>query len=385
MAPLVQLWPNPALLEGVKSRKKPIFKADKAIVTSGTGSNWNASGIALCLESRIVAIGEGANCVVDLLLGKQSQESGTVSRHEALVVAHLGPHLAGQNAGVERHAAAVAAALGKKPQVVVLDEALSHGGAGWAKAFQQLIRDPSLMSFKGAVIVLCSFQATFAMRRLCSEQWLSSNGQVLQQDASSQRFQIVEDALSETLTDAPVAVKKGRGRSQNVPKHQLLLDEARALSEWCFEEDVVSLAHKEGWTVSFLTEEVHDGSVSLRGFLCYRSIHTNTCKELHIERLAVPKQERGRGFARMLMQWVLGEAARMPLCDCASIQCSSVRKAIPFYEKFGFATTGTEDKDELTPMQLRNQSLVCNSFESQVSCVDSPSKTEDACAESTQC
>ena len=42
----------------------------------------------------------------------------------------------------------------------------------------------------------CEHEATFAVRRLCNEQWCTTaNSQVTQQDISGQRYQIVEDAL----------------------------------------------------------------------------------------------------------------------------------------------------------------------------------------------
>lgn len=63
------------------------------------------------------------------------------------------------------------------------------------------------------------------------------------------------------------------------------------------------------------------------------------------------------------MQWILDEAARMPLSDCALVTCASVEKAVAFYERFGFVAGQNverqvkEDKDGLTFMQLCNASL----------------------------
>jgi len=369
MAPLAATWPAPSALQGVKSRKKAFFKADKATVTVDNGSSWAVSSISVCLESRIAAVGEGARAVSELMLGTRQLNVGAATSHPALVVAHLGPHLAGRTADADQHISAVATALQQQPHAVILDEALPHGGAGWARAFQQIVRDPALSSFKGAVVVVCGCEATFAVRRICSEQWVGACDKVMQQDTAGQRLQIVENAVKATSSDAEgqTAGKKPRGKKQTNSAgdyNEALVGETRTLSEYLFEEDVVSLARKKGWTVALLTEDANDGCGTLRGYLCYRYVATTAGRELHIERLATPRQFRGRGFARVLMKWILGEAARMPRSDCTQITCSAFEGVVKFYELFGFAVNPDrrpvikDDEDPQTFMELCNASLV---------------------------
>lgn len=133
-----------------------------------------------------------------------------------------------------------------------------------------------------------------------------------------------------------------------------LLEEARALSEYIFEEDVVELARTEGWTLTLLTETGADGTRCLRGLLCYRRLPT----QIYIERLAVPQQCRGRGFAKVLMRWLVGEASCLSRSECASLTCSAFDKVVPFYKSLGFLVSGSgappkgDEEDPQTSMEL---------------------------------
>merc|ERR1712039_607406 len=108
--------------------------------------------------------------------------------------------------------------------------------------------------------------------------------------------------------DASKKTRKNRNRNDEDTTLTALISEARDLSEYWFEEDVVAMCQKKGWHLAILVE-----NGSLRGFLCSRFIATDVGEELVIERLGVPKPFRKRGFGAMLMQWIMEEAARMPL------------------------------------------------------------------------
>jgi ribosomal protein S18 acetylase RimI-like enzyme len=369
-------WPAPAALAAVKSKKKAIFKADKLKIISQTGCTWQTSGISLCLESRIAAIGEAGRAVVDLLLRKVEPEGGNVSLHESMVAVNIGPHLAGEEAEAQQHVAAIMEALKVKPQVVVLDEALKSGGATWARVFRELIRASALLDFKGAVVVCCDSEPTFAMRRVCCEQWAPTNDRILQQDVPGSSFRIIEDALAllSSCGEAAENTSKQRGKKQMAAKTNMeqgvngLKEEIRALSEHWFEEDALKVCRTQKWTLALLTQVGDAGLGSLRGYICYRYVVSPAGKkEIHIERLAVPKQYRGGGFAKMLMRWLMGEASRMPLSECAMLTTSALEHVIKFYERFGFAGCPEretehehdEDDDPHLFMQLPNMSLVC--------------------------
>jgi len=297
-----------------------------------------ASDLTVALESRIAALGEAGRTVAALLLDEQLPASGAVWRHPALKVALLGPRLAGPSGSPGEHAAAVSAVLKARPQVVVLEEAPGQAGGAWAKAFGALLRSDALRSFKGAVVV-CALEETFALRAACSERWALVDGALRQEPLHGRGLEVIEDALGTGLGPRPgpdvAAGSRRRARRPGRSEEGALLEEARSLSEFCFEEDLPRQASAESWTVTLLVEAA-DGGGSLRASLCHRWLPPPRA-ELRVERLAVPPKHRGHGYAKELMRWLFSEAARMPRSECERITCSAFEHVVPFYRSLGFA------------------------------------------------
>jgi len=340
-------WPAPAPLEGIKSRTKPIFKMAAAEVDVG-GKVLTVPSVTLALDSRIAAIGECGSAVAAVLLGDLAVSSGKVVPHPKLVVAHLGPHLAGVDAGVAQHIAAIVSALQERPQVVVLEEAMETGGEAWLRTFSEALRSKALSSFKGAVIV-CVAEETFDVRRVCPERWTGASGKMCQENIPV-GLEVVEDALNVGDGECESTGKAGKRRMQEAAANaEALLEQARELSEYCFEEDIVEKARAQNWTLSLLTETVSD-VVSLRGFVVHRMIAAPRA-ELYIERLAVPRKFRGQGHAQQLMSWARAKAARMPQSECSLITCSAFDKVVPFYQKLGFVVCERPEGEEEEEME----------------------------------
>lgn len=360
-------WLAPAPLEGVKSRKKPLFKIDQATVTLDD-SGIEVSGLALTLDSRIAAIGDAGRSLVDMLLSGCVPAKAYV--HESLNCFHVGPHLAGATASYEQHKKAVSDGLRKKPHVVILDEALSarsktHGTREWLRFFSEILRSESFAAFKGAIVV-CSCEETFAVRKLCSERWLHKK--TLQQEQITGRgFQIIENAIeskeSKTLEKSSGGRAQRRGGQRGAAADsEAFLEEARELSDFIFEEDLLKFAREKDWKVALLVEEAASGVQNVRGYLTYKH---EPDAEIHVERLAVSPQQRKRGHGRRLMQWLSEEMMRLPSSECAKITCSAFDEVVPFYQSLGFATCpkpeGKEEhagSDPATWMECRNNSLI---------------------------
>merc|ERR1712226_1515228 len=82
-------------------------------------------------------------------------------------------------------------------------------------------------------------------------------------------------------------------------------------------------------------------------------------KELCIHRLAVSSECRGLGHGQRLVQRALARAAQIPVSECAWISCLSLKPAVPFYEKLGFAFAEDQNHTHsVTKMLLNNASLV---------------------------
>lgn len=59
-----------------------------------------------------------------------------------------------------------------------------------------------------------------------------------------------------------------------------------------------------------------------------------------IERVAILKAYRGKGIGRALMKYILAELRKEPMIEL--FRLSSQAFAVPFYEKLGFRTRGSE-------------------------------------------
>jgi len=374
------LWQIPGPLEGVKSQKRAIFKLDDIKVASG-GQELNVTGVALTLDSRVAAVADIGSAIVSLLLREQEPVAGEVTQHKALNVVRLGPHLAVAAAAAqgatdtascqptaEAHLEALAAAFRSKPQVVVLEEACKAGGATWAKVFHDLLRSEGLRDFRGAVVV-CAAEETFALRRVCAERWAEVQGSSSCQEAMPGRqFDVIEDVLSlhrAAQAEEMAGGKKKKAGRKGAEEEEWVVpfEEARALNDFIFEEDLVKKSIKEKLTVSLLTETKSDGTKTLLGYICYKKNERN---EVYIARLAVPMNKRKFGAGGKLCRWLLAECARMPTSECASITCSALDNVVAFYNKLGFAVatppaeeSGECEEDPQTWMAKTNESLVC--------------------------
>eukprot|EP00442_Polarella_glacialis_P046580 CAMPEP_0115132570 /NCGR_PEP_ID=MMETSP0227-20121206/53835_1 /TAXON_ID=89957 /ORGANISM="Polarella glacialis, Strain CCMP 1383" /LENGTH=358 /DNA_ID=CAMNT_0002538395 /DNA_START=54 /DNA_END=1129 /DNA_ORIENTATION=- len=341
---------QPPLRACVKSRQRAIFDVPLAGLQRSETSHSSMppvnriSGLRLTLESRIYAAGEAGQVAVEILLGRLQLCSGKALRHENLSILHLGPHLAGSGASQEKHLEALAAALQAAPQVVVLDEAQAAGDEAWAEIFNQLVTAKDvLQDFRGA-LVLSVAEETVPIRQLCSQRWACNAGW-LWQEASAEDLLVEEDVLAEG-------------------KEHPLLQEVAELSKACFfEEDCVAKAREKGWVLTLLSEAAENGGERrLCGFMCHM-LKKPPKAELHIARLAVVEQSRGRRHGRHLMQWILDKAASiMPRSKVAWISLSALDEAIPFYEQFGFTDMtcdNLEDEEHFqTWMELKNISVV---------------------------
>lgn len=334
-------WPAPAPLEGLKSRKKPIFKVVSATLGDGGA---RVAGISLTLDSRVAAVGDPSRAAIELLLGDAAVVDGKAQPHEGLSVARLGPHLAGPGASAEAHCVAVAAALAElRPQVVVLEEAAEAKCEGWAQTFSELLRSEAARTFRGALVARVARESP-PLRKLCAERWVGEAGRVWQEELPSTGPEIIEDALGGGLrpSEEPKGPAKGRRARQDrqaEEEAEVLIEQMRELSDYCFEEDLTESASSEKWTVTILVEPSPGGGArSLRGYLCYK-MYPPPRAEMHLTRLATHKRHRGRGYAAQLMAWFLERAAQMPRRECASITCSAFDGVVRFYQRFGFVVT----------------------------------------------
>lgn len=346
-------WPAPSALSGVKSKKKPVFKVASGTVVSPC-CTLDITDVSLCLESRLLAVGDAGRLLVEVLLQEQELSSGKAIRHEQLVALRLGPELAGLDAGPSEHKRAVLKALqASKPHVIVLDEAAGLGVRGWSCAFRELARSDAVRSYKGAVIV-CSAKESFALRGVCDERWSAARGQMRQSPCGGDGLEIIEDALVVPVPSGKAAKK--RGARDAAEYAQALLAEARELSEAEFEEDVVDVCQEEGWTLTLLVDTATDGANRLKGYLCYKT-RSAPCADLHVSRVCTPRRLRGKGHGVLLMQWAMEKAQQLPDETCRSVSLAALDTVVPFYTKLGFVARGREKvKDGEDPQTVMDWS-----------------------------
>lgn len=338
-------WQSPLELAGVKSRKRPVFEVALGNLESNAAGVNRICGLKLTLGSRVCALGAAGRIAVDLLLDQRKLKSGKVQRHENLHVVHLGPHLASDPSSVEEHLASCAVALATRPQVVVLDARSPCAAEAWNAAFEELLGE-ALQNFRGALVV--AGEECPSLLESC-ECWSGTAGWLWQRQMTS-RPELLEDLFAfEAEVEPEPALRR----------------EIKALGEAVFfGENIIEKALAKNWTLAVLVESIpsqqgtHAQTRRLCGFMCYRVRKS----ELHIARLAVVPQDRGRGHGKCLMQWALEKAAALPRSQCAWISLSSLDEAVPFYEQFGFTDMTCDDLDDnehfQTWMELKNESIV---------------------------
>lgn len=377
------MWPRPLPLEGVKSRKKAIFNVPSAYCkSSGSSSGVNTfSGLELTLESRIAAVGRAGFAATELLLGARQCVTGSVVRHDGLVVVQLGPQLIDLlEPTAEQYLFAAVAALEQQPQVVILEEGAAAGNKAWSQAFDSLFGCEAMRTFRGA-LVICVQEETPAVREVCSHRWTAAAEWMWQEDLKDDAsFEIMEDVLNMPHLQNVSSCKRGE-----VVKEDPIMQEVVELA-WNvpFNEDIIGLARKHGWTMTLLTttrpkagdaegnpqsgpdsESAQPDELKctkrLAGFICYR-LPTETTTNLPIQRLAAAEGMKGCGHGRRLMHWVLDKAAQKPHSEVAWINCFSLDTAMSFYERFGFFDMTTDDLDSdehfQTFMEMPNISMV---------------------------
>lgn len=339
------------LAQQLEELKATVLLEDSQLQAAGRWASKGA-GLALTLESRVVALGSAGRLLAGALAGDEKAEAVEgLWRHKGLAVARLGGHLAAPEADALVLIKAVDAALKVKPQVVVLEEQAS-GSAAWPAVFHALLRSEGLSGFGGAIVVCCQDE-TFAARRLCSHRWFSpAEGVLIEEAMTGRQLELVEDVL-QTLKAAQAAEdsagkKKGGRRSGPSASEALeaLVEEARALADFQFEGDLLASCKKEKWTLTFLVEVTLDGSRAFRGFMCHRILPAPRA-EFYIERISVPKQCRGKGYARDFLRWAEEEARRLPASVCSKVSCHALDTVVSFYEKMGFVVATCPEKKEV--------------------------------------
>lgn len=350
------LWPNPLPLEGLKSRKRAIFSAPRAYFKSiSKQSATSFSGLELTLESRVAIVGDRhARTATDLLLGARELVTGTVSRHDGLLVLHLGPQLLDSvEQFVEHYLAAAAAALEQRPQVVILDQAAGARNEAWSQAFQYLLSYQAVHEFRGALII-CTSEETQAIKQICVHRWTGA-GEWFWQELISEDdgLEFCEDVLSIS--------------GKEMLEERILQDVRDLAWKEPFVEDVITKAKDKGWNLTVLTrpadsaseklplqdasrqpdvnldqQEQSEGTRALAGFICYKISDSTT---FNIARLAVVESVRTSGYGRRLMRFAFEKAAQMAQSRIAWIGVSALDTAVPFYERFGFMDMTAEDVD----------------------------------------
>lgn len=331
-------------------------------------------------------MGEAGRAVAALLLGTQELTSGEVFRHEDLNVVHLTPQ--NKSDVVESHVAFIADALAKRPQIVVVDKCSALSSDAWLHACSRILQGPDISKFQGG-IVICSADDEDMAQEFCSTRWMAT-GLLLKAEDMNQGIKLFDD----------VCASNSDFRSNRAP----VLDQVQELWEENFGDfndvalfladyrkpDLLTLAEAKGWKIAVLAEEggsadlVSDvdpcidvdhnsdadakhldknGTSELLGYLAYEMFPG--IGELHIERLAVPKQHRRLGYATQLIRWACKRASVEGL---SSVWLYAKPDVEEFYERIGFFNMGyaddpslslqKEDKDRYAWMMLDLRALL---------------------------
>lgn len=346
-------WPIPQALEGVKSRRRPIFAASSASLAVAGEAVSQISGLKITLESRILAVGDAGRAAVELLLGERQLTHGRPSRHDGLRVARLGPLPLSSNSGYDSGAIAtiIADALEQRPQVVILEERPDAGEA-WQNALLDILDGPQVRSFRGAVITSvqsCESKVGCASLALCRERWLGADGWLWQERVAADSLELWEDVLGEG------------DLFKNDPRLDKFLPGVAEMATHFFHEDAVAKCRDNGWKLSLLIDRNAEEGAELCGYMCHRPPRDGKTT-MHVARLAVPAQRQCGGYGQHLMLWILRKAARMPHSECAWISLSSLDSAMEFYERFGFVDMTCDDHTDpdhfQTLMEMQNRSVV---------------------------
>eukprot|EP00929_Paragymnodinium_shiwhaense_P043399 TRINITY_DN22316_c0_g1_i1.p1 TRINITY_DN22316_c0_g1~~TRINITY_DN22316_c0_g1_i1.p1 ORF type:complete len:409 (+),score=129.72 TRINITY_DN22316_c0_g1_i1:307-1533(+) len=135
------------------------------------------------------------------------------------------------------------------------------------------------------------------------------------------------------------------------PRLQTLLKQVSALSSEVFDDDCVQtgVSKKKGWKLTLLARPIPEDPENcpeedpdvLLGFMVFRIRPDFGC--MSIAKIAVPEENRGKGFGKYLMEWCVKQAQQTGTLQYLSL--SSLPEAVKFYQKFGFKSVQVDVKD----------------------------------------
>jgi GNAT superfamily N-acetyltransferase len=333
-------FPEPQPLEGIKSKKTPIFNVSEAEVVVGTELR-QVKGIKLSLSSRIMAVGEGGLAIAGLLKEEAQVSSGETWRQAELNVVHLAPQELSDHLVAEDFVGAINAAMQARPQVVIVDECLALQNSAWAQAFSMVLNSNAFSAFGGAIVVLCSDE-TLSVSRFCPETWMLL-GKSVQSVASLETYDVTDHCSGEKEVELDADT-------------QFLLDQALAI-EYCSLKHYMDKVPNQPCRIKLFASTDTDGQKSLRGFMCHEMLEG--LGEFHIRFVFVPKEHRCGGIGGRLMRWALNSARRMPKSQCKWVSLEAADEdLVTYYERFGFCDFGGENEDGNTWMEVANESIV---------------------------
>jgi GNAT superfamily N-acetyltransferase len=346
MAPLADAakvhlnFPEPKPLEGVKSKRKPIFTVSEAEMDVSAAS-CKVDGIKLSLSSRIMAVGEGGRAVVRLLKEEANVSSGEAHRQDKLNIVHLAPKELSDHLVGDDFVGAINVAMEVRPQVVVIDECLELQNAAWAQAFSAVLSSDAFCDFGGAIVVLCSDE-TLSVSRLCPETWILG-GKSVRSVASLETYDVTDHCSGEKETELD-------------SDSQSLLEQALAI-QYCSLKHYMDKAANQPCRIKLFASVDEDGQRSLRGFMCHEMLEE--FGEFHIRFVFVPKEHRCGGLGSRLIHWAKNSARRMPQSECRWVSLEAADEdLVTYYERFGFCDFGGPDEHGNTWMEVKNESIV---------------------------
>lgn len=332
-------WPSPRALEGVKSKERAIFEIRDAVLNVD-GKDSDATNVFLALESRVVAVGPAGRALADVVLGWEKPISGSATRHDDLVVLHIGPHLVDTDA--------IATALEVRPHVLVVSDAGDDDGH-WTGMFEEFLRSKELNNFKGAVVV-CASQEDRVPEGLCRTRWVGIGGSI-HTETVALRVTVIDDLCGKAKVD---------------PSHNPLLAQATELASSFFSNENMHEFIEQGWTVVALTTTTPSGDAELIGYMTYNA--EASLDAMCLQRMAVFPKYRRRGFASQLVSWMI---ERTKKSDYDSLWVHAVPKLQSINSALGFSYV--DPADEIRPDEEKESAWMTFSLH-----VESPTIFEEA-------
>lgn len=322
---MLEMWPQPAPLEGVKSKKRAIFELHEGAVCIGN-EKCSIAKVEVSLCSRVAAVGKEGRAVADVLLGSQELVvPETQRRHENLVVAHLGSHIL--------DAGALADTFERRPQVVVISQPNS-ADEPWSVLFAELLKAECLRKFQGAII-FCVDHEIMIPTDLCQISWVAVQGQ-LKVSEQCTGLRIIDDISREIdLPSGSIAT---------------MISEVQGLVRGNFRdfekigsEDLTAMAKFEDSKVAVLLQEGEEGSdeIAVIGYLTYR--YDELFQSVYMPRIAVNPNLRGRGYASYMLRWLIVKSRQIGHEGAVSMMARPAMQSIG--GKLGFQYYRTKNEN----------------------------------------